>query len=488
MGPWDTHVPSALGRARVWRLPQPTVTVVIPTYNSSRFILQALESVFAQSVPPDEIAVVDDGSTDDTFDKISPHLPRIRYHRQEHRGAAAARNAAIAFSRGDLIAFLDADDWYLPDHLASLARRMARDPSLGLVACGWRRVNEQGRPMADSEPWRRAPRLDLKTWLLHKPIFPGAMMVRRAWLERVGGFDESLAISSDVDVVLRLALAGCRADWVHEVSVCYRQHGPTLSSDTRLVAAALEGIHTRFFTQPGLTRDVRNLEPSVRSGAATWLAWRALRNGEIDLADAQLRVARSLKRWPALSVAMAWQADFVRFDDHAGGTPVPLHTMWTAFERALAVSPNEWGEIRNALAAWSLAWLPVQGVGQPASLAEVQREGAAEGSDPVQHVKPGMAAMAPPVTTRMVAAWWRSMRLQRNVPVATRNGVTALYLEAMHQARWQRRWGGVLAAMIMAASTAWQPGGWDAWRRFVRAAWESVRARSHNRRPRAARG
>src|SRR4030065_2194629 len=66
----------------------PSVTVLIPTHNASRFIREALESLFAQSRPPDEIVVVDDGSTDDTFDRISPYLPHIIYHREQRRGVA----------------------------------------------------------------------------------------------------------------------------------------------------------------------------------------------------------------------------------------------------------------------------------------------------------------------------------------------------------------------------------------------------------------
>ena len=466
----------------------PSVTVIMATHNGARHIVSALDSLFAQSYPADEIIVVDDGSTDETFDCLQPYLPRLLYHRQEHLGVAAARNTGLRMSSGNLVAFLDSDDWYLPRHLQSLREPLGRDPRTGMAVSGWRRVAEDGARLADVEPWHRAPRLDLQAWLVHKPVFPGAMMVRRSWLERVGGFDESLAVSSDVDGVLRLALAGCQAAWVYQVSVCYRQHGATLSSDTRHVASALETIHSRFFSQPSLAREVRALEPSVRSGAATWLAWRALGSGEVDFARAQLRTAYSLARRPALSVAMAWQADFARFDDDAGGTPVPLHTKWVVFEHGLALSPGEWAVIREALAAWALAWLPIQGVGEPAPLADVQREGAARGPEWVQHVKPGITPLAPPVTARMVAGWWHSMVREGGVSAASRGEVTALYLAAMHQALRQRRWGGVLAAMTSAASTAWQPGGWEAWRRFLRVAWQSAKARTHYRRPPAARG
>jgi glycosyltransferase involved in cell wall biosynthesis len=165
------------------------------THNGARHIAAALESLFAQSRPPEEIVVIDDGSTDGTFDRIQTYLPRLLYHRQEHLGVAAARNAAMGLGSGSLVAFLDSDDWYLPHHLESLREAFCRDPGLGMAVSGWRRMAQDGTRLADAEPWRRAPRLDLRTWLVHKPVFPGAMMVRREWLEQVRGFDESLAVS-----------------------------------------------------------------------------------------------------------------------------------------------------------------------------------------------------------------------------------------------------------------------------------------------------
>jgi len=460
--------------ARVVRLrgrpsPRPSVTVVMPTYNSSRFVLQALESLFAQSRPPDEIVVVDDGSTDDTFDCISPYLPRIIYHREKRRGVAAARNAAIALSSGDLIAFLDADDWYLPDHLSHLTQRLVGHAELGLVECGWRRVNKEGIALADVEPWHWVPRLDMNAWLLWKPVFPGAMMVRREWLQSIGGFDESLDISSDVDLTLRLALAGCQADWVREVSVCYRQHAANWSRDTAKMARSLDKIHTRLFQHPNLPAKTRDMEPSVLRSAAVWLAWHALQSGLAKVAIAQLRLASALENEPTDVLALGWQSDFVRFSRLAGVPPPPRSTTDTVYRRALGVEEHAWAEIEAPLTASAVGWLrngENATAGLPRSIL-ADKDHAARRL--VNLVRPELAPTAEPVPPRTVHHWWGHLTRAGVVPAASRGEVTTLHLHAFVQALQHRRWGDALHALVLAALGVWLPRGGSAWVRFVRA-------------------
>jgi glycosyltransferase involved in cell wall biosynthesis len=100
----------------------PTVSVVIPAYNAEAYLREALDSVFAQTRPPDEVVVVDDGSTDRTSEVAASYGDRVRLLRQPNRGEAAARNAGVLAARGALIAFLDADDTWLPRYLESQLR------------------------------------------------------------------------------------------------------------------------------------------------------------------------------------------------------------------------------------------------------------------------------------------------------------------------------------------------------------------------------
>ena len=97
----------------------PAVSVIIPTYDRCGFLRQAIESVLAQTCPADELIVVDDGSTDDTPDMLADYGNRIRVIRQSNRGVSAARNTGIRQSRGQFIALLDSDDYWLPQKLAA---------------------------------------------------------------------------------------------------------------------------------------------------------------------------------------------------------------------------------------------------------------------------------------------------------------------------------------------------------------------------------
>ncbi|HEY2324319.1 MAG TPA: glycosyltransferase family A protein, partial [Thermoanaerobaculia bacterium] len=111
-----------------------SVSVVIPSYNYARYLGEAIDSALAQTLPPLEVIVVDDGSTDETSEVLATYADRIRVLRQKNSGVAVARNSGIAAAHGEYVAFLDADDIWLP---RKLELQMARfDESIGLVHCG----------------------------------------------------------------------------------------------------------------------------------------------------------------------------------------------------------------------------------------------------------------------------------------------------------------------------------------------------------------
>jgi glycosyltransferase involved in cell wall biosynthesis len=111
------------------------ISVVIPVFNAARYIAQAIDSVLNQTLPPDEIVVVDDGSTDATADEVRRYQPRVAYFSQSNQGPGAARNLGMRESKGDLIAFLDADDLWLPEKLRLQKAALDADQSLDLVFC-----------------------------------------------------------------------------------------------------------------------------------------------------------------------------------------------------------------------------------------------------------------------------------------------------------------------------------------------------------------
>lgn len=190
--------------------PLPTVSVVIPTYNSLRYLSAAIASVQAQRYPPAkvQIVVVDDGSVDGSAEMADVHArsdSRILVLRQPNGGPAAARNRGIAASRGELIAFLDCDDTWEPSKLARQAALYQDDPELGLIHCGCTFVDADGAAVTD---WVRRSRTDQGELLLEYFcdffLITSAIIVPRHCLDAVGHFDESLRIGEDHDLFLRL--------------------------------------------------------------------------------------------------------------------------------------------------------------------------------------------------------------------------------------------------------------------------------------------
>src|SRR5271170_2145809 len=130
---------------------KPAVTVLIDTYNHERFIEEAIVSVLEQDFPRSEteVIVVDDGSTDRTPEIVRKFEPRLRLIRKQNGGQASAFNAGIPEAQGEIVAFLDGDDWWTRNKLTRVAEAMAADPSVGIVGHGIIVVHRDGREQAE---------------------------------------------------------------------------------------------------------------------------------------------------------------------------------------------------------------------------------------------------------------------------------------------------------------------------------------------------
>src|SRR5258706_14159154 len=133
-------------------MPKPYVSVLIDTYNHEKFIAQAINSVLEQdmSMADVEIVVVDDGSTDRTAEIVRKFEPRVRLLRKENGGQASAFNAGIPECQGEIIAFLDGDDWWAPNKLTRVGQAMATDQSAGIVGDGIVNVQRDGGEQAET--------------------------------------------------------------------------------------------------------------------------------------------------------------------------------------------------------------------------------------------------------------------------------------------------------------------------------------------------
>lgn len=201
-------------------------TVVIPAYDHARYVGLAVESALTQTLRPKEIIVVDDGSTDDTAEVLATFSDRIQVIRQRNEGVAAARNRGARAGSGELVAFLDADDVWLPRKLECQAGRFARDPSVLLVHCGVEEIDAAGRTLG-----RRLEGLEgdvtLEMLRFRRSVILGGgsgVVVRRTAFEDAGGFDARLSTSADWDFYFRVASRG-QVGFVPEVLLRYRLHG-----------------------------------------------------------------------------------------------------------------------------------------------------------------------------------------------------------------------------------------------------------------------
>jgi glycosyltransferase involved in cell wall biosynthesis len=182
----------------------PRVSVIIPTYNRADMLTRAVESVLTQTYTDFELIVVDDGSTDDTVGRLDGFKDRISIIRQKRKGVSAARNAGIAASKGDLLAFLDSDDQWLPDKLAVQVDFFDQSPNALICQTEetWirngRRVNPKTR--------HQKPSGDVFEPSLHLCLVsPSAVMMRRTLFDLVGQFDENLPACEDYDLWLRVS-------------------------------------------------------------------------------------------------------------------------------------------------------------------------------------------------------------------------------------------------------------------------------------------
>ena len=289
------------------------VSVIIPVYNGDRYIGEAIDSVLAQTYTNYEIIVVDDGSTDNTSQIVQAYGDRVFYWYQENQGVASARNVGIEKAQGELIAFLDADDFFLPEKLAKQVAYFEVNSSLDMVISGWRLVDEQGAKISDAELWKYAPQLDLATAVIHKPARPSATMLRRHWCQKGNGFDTSLSSAEDLDFLLRVLLMGCQACWLPEVLTCYRQHFGSLMSGGKTLLKDTETVIKKFFAHPDLPENICKLKNQERYQCLVWLACRMYYDGHSTEMIECLQKSLQYTNFTLEKAAFSWIESFKNY-------------------------------------------------------------------------------------------------------------------------------------------------------------------------------
>jgi glycosyltransferase involved in cell wall biosynthesis len=267
-----------------------TVSVIIPAYNSAHLFTEAIESALAQTAPPSQIIVVNDGSTDDTEARLQGYAGRITVIQQKNQGTPAARNAALRVATGEWIALLDADDAWHPRKLELQLAAAAEHPEVTLLGTGT--VDYPGTPFAQIRELGGVEEVALEKLLIRNYFTASSVIIRRSVVECVGEFDPMLPGAEDLDYWQRAAEFG-RAAILQLPLTGYRRAAGSLSHRPASMETVIRRI-LRKLDDRGVWRGRRLL----RAKAISQIHWACA-----NLNGAAGRPAVALLRWMQ---SLAW--------------------------------------------------------------------------------------------------------------------------------------------------------------------------------------
>ena len=292
---------------------QPLVSVIIPVFNASGYVVSALKSVFAQTSTDYEVILVNDGSSDtEILEKaIEPYSSRLTYLKQENRGPSAARNLGIRKARGEWLAFLDSDDVWLPHYLEEQFRFLRRNPALHMVYCD---ATLQDPTSAASKTFmQQCPStgpVTFESLLLEQtqPITSGTVIRRRSVTD-AGMFDEEIRCSEDHDLWLRVAYRGAGIAYQRQV-LLFRsvRPGSQGSAPERLFAGeiqTLKKLDTILDLKPRTRTLLARRLGTVQAAVALIEAQKCVMAGDSKRAHALLSQANGFSPSPKLRAVLA---------------------------------------------------------------------------------------------------------------------------------------------------------------------------------------
>ncbi len=245
----------------------PIVSVIIPTYNTTAFIVEALESVFAQTYTDFEVIVINDVSpdTDELEQFLGPFRELILYLKQENQGLAGTRNVGIRRAQGEYVAFLDSDDCWLAGYLASHMKVLEENPEIDVIYCDAQHFGDSslsGKTYRETCPSNGPVTLDT---LLKEgcQLIVTRTVARKQIVMGAGLFDESFRRCEDYDLWLRILYIGGHISYHREVLGRYWSHAGSLSKDAAKMSQSLVAVYEkaeRTMDLPERTREILKMQ------------------------------------------------------------------------------------------------------------------------------------------------------------------------------------------------------------------------------------
>jgi glycosyltransferase involved in cell wall biosynthesis len=288
---------------------KPRISVIIPTYNSARYLGEAVASVLAQTYRPHDIIVVDDGSTDPTCEVLAPYMDQINYICQPNRGLSAARNRGLAAAVGELFAFLDADDVWLPTKLERQVHCLAQHPKAGLVYTNYLILHGDTGRRSVRPPLPSCQGYCYPQVFLVNPVLPSSVIIRRECLNYVGVFDEHInrPTTQDFDLWLRVARYFEFA-YIPDPLFLYRRHANNSSNNMRaLIQDKLYVIEKALKADPELSTLV-GIHAMREHMAEVLFDLGYLAFDALDFCEANQYFSRTLRYRPSLYIILLWIA------------------------------------------------------------------------------------------------------------------------------------------------------------------------------------
>jgi glycosyltransferase involved in cell wall biosynthesis len=224
------------------------VSVIIPNYNYAHYVREAIDSVLAQTYSNIEIIVVDDGSNDGSRKVLASYGDQIKTVFQQNQGVASTRNNGVNASSGEYVAFLDADDAWMPEKVKKQVSRFEADKTLGLVHVGVIEVDENGNTLLERLEGLEGDVAAQLLLLKREGILGGGsgLMVRQKVFDETGGFDTRLSTSADWDLFYQIS-SRYQVGFVPELLLKYRIHNSNMHSNVRVMEQDMTTAFDKIF-------------------------------------------------------------------------------------------------------------------------------------------------------------------------------------------------------------------------------------------------